>query len=95
LKAGVALEKTAEAPRLFREWIAIIAETWDFETICFAHRGVLRVQAKQRFLETVERLQPLLDVLEARHKNLEFEQKQEDDELKECSKYNVEGSECG
>jgi len=92
--SGPGLYPTPEAPRQFQAWVEEILRDWDFDNLCTAHIGNKLGGAKELLRQTLEEAQPTFAQLE-KHNRKKQENRIEDEKVKDCSKYNVDGSECG
>lgn len=93
---GPALLPASDAPKLFKQWVEDAIRDWDFDMACCAHNGICPSGAKELLQQTLIDAQPLLDKLAADRSKFEATGEMEEDEsVKECSNFNVEGNECG
>jgi len=90
--AGPGLHPTPEAPREFQAWMQQILKDWDFDTMVCAHIGNKIGGAKEALRETLEDAESTFAHLEKHNRKKE---KEEDERIKDCQRYNVNGSECG
>jgi len=90
---GPALYPKAESPGLFKTWVENILKDWDFDNMCCAHIGNKIGGGKAALQETLTNTQPTLDKLA--HNFAQNEKQGEDEDAKDCEKYNVDGAECG
>jgi hypothetical protein len=94
---GPGLYPTPEAPLLFKAWVEDILKDWDFDNICCAHIGNKIGGAKALLGDVLIAAQPEFDKLIKKNtKKVEKEEvDKEDEDYKDCEKYNVDGTECG
>jgi hypothetical protein len=104
---GPGLYPSPEAPLLFKAWVEAILNDWDFDNICCAHIGNRIGNAKAQLRDTLIAAQPEFDKLIAKNtkkmekvekemeNDLKKELQKDDEDWKDCEKYNVDGTECG
>jgi len=90
---GPALYPKPESPGLFKAWVESVIKDWDFDNMVIAHIGNKIGGAKGALQETLTNSQPLFDKLSANFAQNATEP--DDEDAKDCAKYNVEGNECG
>eukprot|EP01125_Pyxidicula_operculata_P000027 TRINITY_DN1002_c0_g1_i1.p1 TRINITY_DN1002_c0_g1~~TRINITY_DN1002_c0_g1_i1.p1 ORF type:complete len:305 (-),score=63.32 TRINITY_DN1002_c0_g1_i1:88-1002(-) len=103
---GPGLHPTTSAPVEFKEWVKSILEEWEFDNMCCAHIENKIGNAKQSLAQCLDDAEPIFEKLIRTNKQIEEEEKKserskseedsaDEQHMKECAKYNVEGNECG
>lgn len=93
---GPGLHHTAEAPIDFIQWLKQLLNDWDFDNICCAHLGVKLGGAKADVIDLLNNEESDLRKLAAKNaKRIAKAKPPKHGDVHDCSKYNVDGNECG